>query len=51
MSRWLKISLRVGGLILGLFLIAWIALAAYVYTHKKEILTAITTQLNEDLSG
>lgn len=51
MSRWLKISLRIGGLILVLFLITWIALAAYVYTHKKEILTAITTQLNEDLSG
>ncbi|MDO8991614.1 MAG: AsmA family protein, partial [Daejeonella sp.] len=51
MSRWLKISLRVGGLILSLFLVAWILLAAYVYTHKKEILTAITTQLNEDLSG
>jgi len=51
MSRGLKISLKVGGLIIGLFLIAWILLAAYVFTHKKEILTAVTSQLNEDLSG
>jgi hypothetical protein len=51
MSHWLKITLRAGGLILSLFLLAWIGLAAYVYTHKKEILTSITTQLNEDLNG
>ncbi len=51
MPRWLKISLRVGGLILGLVLIAWIVLAAYVYTHKEEILKSVTSQLNEDLNG
>jgi hypothetical protein len=32
-------------------LLAWIGLAAYVYTHKKEILSSITTQLNENLNG
>jgi hypothetical protein len=32
-------------------LLAWIGLAVYVYSHKKEILTSITTQLNEDLNG
>lgn len=51
MSHWFKITLRVVGLILSLFLIAWIGLSAYVYTHKKKILTSITTQLNEDLNG
>jgi hypothetical protein len=51
MPYWLKITLRAGALILSLFLFAWIVLAAYVYTHKKEILTSITTQLNEDLNG
>jgi hypothetical protein len=51
MPRWLKISLKVGGLILGLVLIAWIVLAAYVYTHKEEILKSVTSQLNEDLNG
>jgi len=51
MSYWFKIFLRAGGLIFCLFLLAWIGLAAYVYTHKKEILTSITSQLNEDLNG
>lgn len=51
MPRWLKISLRVGGLILSLVLVAWMLLAAYVYTHKGEILKAVTSQLNEDLNG
>lgn len=51
MQGWLKISLRVGGLILSVVLLAWILLAAYVYTHKEEILKAVTSQLNEDLTG
>ncbi|HQS05367.1 MAG TPA: AsmA family protein, partial [Daejeonella sp.] len=51
MSLLLKTSLKVGGLFLGLFLIAWIVLSAYVYTHKEEILKAVTSQLNEDLNG
>ena len=51
MQRWMKISLSVGGLIFGLVLLAWMALAIYVYTHKEEILNAVTIQLNEDLNG
>ncbi|MFA6947030.1 MAG: AsmA-like C-terminal region-containing protein [Pedobacter sp.] len=51
MPRWLKISLRLGGLMLSLFLMVWTILAAYVYTHKQEILKSITSQLNEDLNG
>lgn len=51
MPRWLKISLGVGGLILSLVLLAWVVLTAYVYTHKEEILKAVTSQLNEDLNG
>ncbi|MFA6946316.1 MAG: AsmA family protein, partial [Pedobacter sp.] len=51
MQRWLKISLKIGGIILALFLLLWIVVAAYVYTHKKELLLTISSQLNEDLNG
>ena len=36
---------------MSLILIAWIAFAAYVQSHKKELLSSITTQLNENLNG
>lgn len=48
---WLKIMLRILGLVLSLVLIAWIVLAAYIYTHKEEILKAVTSQLSDDLNG
>lgn len=51
MQRWLKISLKIGGIILALFLLLWIVVAAYVYTHKKELLLTISSQLNENLNG
>jgi len=51
MSRWLKISLYLGGGIFSLFLIAWAVLASYVFTHKEQILNTIISQLNEDLNG
>ena len=51
MPRWIKISLKAFGILLSLILIAWIAFAAYVQSHKKELLSSITTQLNENLNG
>ena len=51
MPRWTKIILKVAGVLFAIVLIGWIAFAAYVHTHKKELLASITTQLNDDLSG
>ena len=51
MSRWLRLTLKVGGILIGVVLILWIAIAAYVYSHKQELLLTVTEQLNEDLNG
>ena len=51
MSRWLKLTLKIGGIILCLAFILWMVLIAYVYSHKKELLQTITTQLNDNLNG
>lgn len=51
MPRWIKITLKVISLFLVLVFMGWMAIAAYVHTHKKELLSSITAQLNENLSG
>ena len=51
MPRWLKLSLKIGGALIGLVLVLWIALAGYVYSHKKAMLRTVTEQLNENLNG
>lgn len=51
MSRWLKLTLKIIGILVCLFLILWMAVAAYVYSNKKELLQTISSQLNENLSG
>ena len=51
MPRWLKLTLKIGGILVGIILILWMALAAYVYSHKTELLQTITKQLNENLNG
>lgn len=51
MSRWLKLTLKIGGIFLSLAFILWIVFAAYIYFHKKELLQTITTQLNDNLNG
>ena len=51
LPRWLKLSLKI---LLGIFLfivVAYMALAFYVNTHKKEILTSITAEINENING
>ncbi|NEU09558.1 AsmA family protein [Flavihumibacter sp. R14] len=51
MPRWTRITLIIAGALLAIIIIAWLALAAYVYTHKKELLGSIIGQLNENLNG
>ncbi|NEU09446.1 AsmA-like C-terminal region-containing protein [Flavihumibacter sp. R14] len=51
MPRWIKIILKIAGIFLVVVFLGWMALAAYVHTHKKQLLDAITAQLNENLSG
>lgn len=51
MSRWLKTTLKITGILLSISLILLMVIVAYVYSHKKELLQTITAQLNEDLNG
>ena len=51
MSPWLKLSLKIAGIFLGVFLLLWAFLASYVFTNKEQILKTIISQLNEDLNG
>ncbi|MES3017161.1 MAG: AsmA-like C-terminal region-containing protein [Bacteroidota bacterium] len=51
MPRWLKLTLKIAGVLICLVLILWIGIAAYVYSNKKTLLRTVTEQLNEDLNG
>ncbi|MFC6096380.1 AsmA-like C-terminal region-containing protein [Flavobacterium qiangtangense] len=51
LPRWLKLLLKI---LFGIFLfiiVAYMALAFYVNTHKKEILASITAEINENING
>lgn len=49
--KWLRISLRVIGILLLLQVLFCIVVFGYVNTHKKEVLVMITEKLNENLNG
>lgn len=51
MPRWLKIILISIVSFIGLIILLWLALGAYVHFNKKNILEDITAQLNENLNG
>ena len=51
MSNKVKIIFRVLGIALGLLIILWLGIAAYVTTNKKKLLETVTSQLNEDIQG
>jgi hypothetical protein len=51
MPRWTKITLRILSVVLGLIVIAFIALAIYVNLNKKELLVSVTAALNKNLDG
>jgi len=50
-NRWIKIALKITGILFGTIVLLWLGIAAYVSTHKKQLLESITVQLNEDLKG
>lgn len=47
----LKIAIQILGVLLAIILIAWMGVAAYVNTHKKELLGTITKLINDNISG
>jgi hypothetical protein len=51
MSRWSRITLKTLGVLFALILIAYISIAVYVNSHKKELLVTITKELNKNLDG
>lgn len=51
MRRTLIILLKATGILAGLLIVLWIAAAAYVNTHKKEVLTLITRLANQNMNG
>src|ERR1700712_1815426 len=51
MPRWLKITLKIAGAVLGLIIILFIALTVYVSYNKQKVLAMITAELNKNLNG
>lgn len=51
LPRWLKITMRVALGIVALLTLAYVALAWYINTHKKEVQASVTATLNENLNG
>ena len=51
MPRWLKISLRIIGVLILLVIIFLVGISIYVSTHKQKVIALITTTLNKNLNG
>jgi uncharacterized protein involved in outer membrane biogenesis len=51
MPRWLKLMLKIAGILVCLLFILWMVVAAYVYSNKESLLKTVTAQLNENLNG
>ena len=51
MANWIKLTLKVIGVIFSLVLILWMVVAFYVYYNKSELLKTITAELNSNLNG
>lgn len=51
MPRWLKIIFKTLGVIIGLVVIAIIAVSVYINLNKKSILADITKLLNQNING
>lgn len=51
MPRWLRISLKISAILLGLFAIAWIVIAIYVSRNKDTILKTVAEKLNNKVKG
>ena len=51
MRRWIRIILKVVGALFVLLLVIWLGVAAYIQLNKQYLLTTVTKQLNDELSG
>jgi hypothetical protein len=51
MPRWLKITLKIAGTLVGLIIILFIVLTVYVNNNKQKVLAMITTELNKNING
>lgn len=51
MARWLKISLIVVSVFVGLVVLIWIGGAFYISRNKNSILKSVTAQINQSLNG
>lgn len=51
LPRWLRLSLKILFGIFILIILAYLSLAFYVNTHKKEILASVTAEINENING
>ena len=49
--RWLRICTWIVAVFFSLVVIAWLSIAGYINTHKKEILARITAQLSDNMNG
>lgn len=51
LPSWAKVMLVAFISLLLLTILAWLAFVGYVYSHKKELLTRITTEISEHIDG
>jgi len=51
MPKWLKITLKIAGALVGLIIILFIALTVYVNYNKQKVLAMITSELNKNING
>ncbi len=51
MPKWLKTTLKIIAALIGLIIILFVSITLYVVTHKKKVLTMVTTTLNRNING
>lgn len=51
MPRWIRISLKVAGILAGIVLIVWLGLAWYISRNKEQLVKTITERLNNRING
>jgi len=51
MARWLKLSLKILSVFIGLLILLWLAGSFYIDRNKKEVLHSILEVLNKNING
>lgn len=51
MPRWLRISLKIAAVFIGLIVITWIGLSIYVSRNKDKLLKTVAEKLNNSVKG